>query len=504
MLFAELGLSAPVMRALQDEGYSVPTPIQAKAIPAALSGRDVLGSAQTGTGKTAAFALPIIDRLMSMPVDKTRRGPVLPRALILSPTRELAVQIGESLITYGRHTPLRHTVIYGGVSQFHQERSLRAGVDTIVATPGRLMDLMQQGLVNLTAVQVFVLDEADRMLDMGFIDPIRRIAAALAKPPARQTLLFSATMPKAIQHLAEALMSNPVRVAVAPVSSAAPLIEQTVYMVERPHKQGLLNHLMNAGKVERAVVFTKTKYGADAVCRKLNGAGIISEAIHGDKAQNQRRRALERFKSGQSRVLVATDVAARGLDVDGITHVFNYDIPHEPESYVHRIGRTGRAGATGLAIALCDRSERGNLRDIERLTGKRLEIRDVPEEARALAVAMAQQAHGAGEQRSQRAEEQIDPRDRKHAARSSHSAAMPPAHGHGHGHGHAGKRPRQAEGAHAGQGGHDARAGHSGGHSGGHPGGYGPRRSGGKTGPGGGRGGPGGRGMNSWSKRRGR
>jgi ATP-dependent RNA helicase RhlE len=486
MLFAELGLSAPVMRALQDEGYTTPTPIQAKAIPAALAGRDVLGSAQTGTGKTAAFALPIIDRLMAMPVDKTRRGPVLPRALILSPTRELAVQIGESFITYGRHTPLRHTVIYGGVSQFHQERALRAGVDTIVATPGRLMDLMQQGIVNLTAVQVFVLDEADRMLDMGFIDPIRRIAAGLMKPPARQTMLFSATMPKAIQHLAEALMSNPVRVAVSPVSSAAPLIEQTVYMVDRQQKQGLLHHLLDEGKVERAVVFTKTKFGADAVCRKLNGAGILAEAIHGDKAQNQRRRALDRFKAGQSRVLVATDVAARGLDVDAITHVFNFDIPHEPESYIHRIGRTGRAGATGLAIAMCDRTERGYLREIERLTGKRMNIADMPEQVRERLAATAH-AKPAHTHNVPRPEADTDPRDRKHAPRPAHAGHTP----HADGHAHTPKRPRHNDGAPAGHGGHRGQ-----GHSGGHGSGGQGARNGGKPG--------GARGMNSWSKRRGR
>ena len=345
-----------------------------------MEGKDVLGCAQTGTGKTAAFALPILHRLLTAPVDKTRRGPVFPKALILSPTRELCNQIGESFATYGRHTILDHVCIFGGVSQYHQVKALHRGVDILVATPGRLMDLMEQRLVNLSEVCVFVLDEADRMLDMGFIQPIRKIAAALPKSPTkpRQTLLFSATMPKEIMHLADSLLHDPVKVAVTPVASAAPLITQQLYLVNKAAKQSLLQHLLADRTITRAVVFTKTKHGADRVSRKLRGAGISADEIHGNKAQNARTRALDGFRYGRTRVLVATDVAARGLDVDGITHVINFDLPMEPESYVHRIGRTGRAGATGIAISFCDSTERGLLRDIERLTAKKIPLMDLP------------------------------------------------------------------------------------------------------------------------------
>lgn len=368
--FSSLNLCPSVLSAVASEGYTTPTPIQAQAIPLVLDGRDLLGCAQTGTGKTAAFALPILHRLHTAPIDKSRRGVVTPRALVLSPTRELAAQIDESFGTYGRDTGLRHTVIYGGVSQLHQVRSLRRGVDIVVATPGRLIDLMQQGVVDLRTIEVLVLDEADRMLDMGFIQPIRRIAAAT--PAGRQTLLFSATMPRSVMHLADSLLRNPVRIVVTPAASATPLIEQSVYMVQRDEKPALLEHLLSERSVKRALVFTRTKHGADKLTRKLNNAGVVAQAIHGNKAQNQRKRALESFRTGRSRVLVATDVAARGLDVDSITHVFNYDLPNEPEAYVHRIGRTGRAGATGIAISFCDRDERGHLRAIERLTGARL------------------------------------------------------------------------------------------------------------------------------------
>jgi ATP-dependent RNA helicase RhlE len=376
--FSSLGLADPILRALNTEGYTTPTPIQAQAIPPVMEGRDLLGCAQTGTGKTAAFALPILHRLAAQPVDKARRGPALPRVLVLSPTRELATQIGESFAAYGRHTGLTHTVIFGGVSQFHQVKALQRGVDILVATPGRLIDLMEQRLVNLSAVRVLVLDEADRMLDMGFIQPIRRIVAALPDPRSRQTLLFSATMPREIMHLADSLLRDPVKVAVTPVSSAVPLIEQSLYMVQRNSKQALLERLLDSPEVARAVVFTKTKHGADRVARRLARAGVSSDAIHGNKAQNQRTRALDAFRSGRVRVLVATDVAARGLDVDGITHVFNFDLPMEPEAYVHRIGRTGRAGATGVAVSFCDNEERGLLRDIEKLTGKAVPRRETP------------------------------------------------------------------------------------------------------------------------------
>ncbi|MEC9374319.1 MAG: DEAD/DEAH box helicase [Planctomycetota bacterium] len=371
--FSSLGLAEPILRALGDAGYTTPTPIQAQSIEPAMSGRDLLGCAQTGTGKTAAFALPILHRLHT-----AGRGRGLPRALVLSPTRELASQIAESFAEYGSHTRLRGTVIYGGVSQYRQEKALRAGVDVVIATPGRLIDLMEQGLTDFSAIETLVLDEADRMLDMGFIHPIRRIAAAI--PASRQTLMFSATMPREITKLADSLLRDPVRVSVDRVASAAPLIEQVVYMAPRSRKQGLLEHLLLEHRVERGLVFTKTKHGADRVCRNLRRAGVTADSIHGNKSQNQRQRALDGFRSGRASVLVATDVAARGLDVDGITHVFNFDLPMEPEAYVHRIGRTGRAGAKGMAIAFCDHEERGLLKSIERLIGTRVEaVTTLPE-----------------------------------------------------------------------------------------------------------------------------
>ncbi len=376
--FASLSLSPLIQQALVEEGYTTPTPIQAKAIPPALEGHDVLGVAQTGTGKTAAFALPILHRLLTAPVDKTRRGPRLPRALILAPTRELATQIAESFAVYGRHTGLDHAIVYGGVSQFHQVRSLHRGVDVLVATPGRLMDLMQQRVVNLSAVEFFVLDEADRMLDMGFIQPIRNIASVL--PAKHQTMLFSATMPNEIGRLADTLMKNPMKVSVSAVSSAAPKVEQIIYPVGRDEKIVLLCHLIRKDNITKTVVFTRTKHGADRVARKLNSVGLTALAIHGNKAQNQRTRTLDSFKSGRTRILVATDVAARGLDVDGITHVFNYDLPVEAESYVHRIGRTARAGASGHAVSFCDRDERDELRSIERLLKKEIPKAKLPED----------------------------------------------------------------------------------------------------------------------------
>ncbi len=376
--FSEMNLSKPILAAVAEEGYDTPTPIQAKSIPPALEGLDLLGCAQTGTGKTAAFALPILSRLHTAERDKSRRGPVKPRALILAPTRELACQIDESFSTYGRHAGLRTVVIYGGVSQSRQVRALDRGVDIVVATPGRLEDLMEQRRVDLRQVEVFVLDEADRMLDMGFIEPIRRVASVLKKD--RQTLLFSATMPKPIMHLADSLLTDPVKVAVNPVASAAPLIEQSVYMVHKANKPAMMEHLLENREIKRALIFTRTKYGADKLAKVLGRSGVKASAIHGNKSQNQRQKALDLFRSGKSRVLVATDVAARGLDVDGITHVFNFDLPNEPEAYVHRIGRTGRAGATGIAISFCDRDERNHLRSIERLTKTRLKIETGPAE----------------------------------------------------------------------------------------------------------------------------
>lgn len=354
-----------------------PTPIQAQAIPSALQGRDLLGCAQTGTGKTAAFALPILERLMASPGERgRRRGTVLPRVLVLAPTRELASQIGESFDQYARYTGCATAVVYGGVSQFHQVRALERGADVLVATPGRLMDLMQQRLVDLHEIAILVLDEADRMLDMGFLPAIKKIVGKL--PPNRQTMLFSATMPKEITHLAEALLKNPVRVSVAPSATPVERIEQSVYMISRSAKPALLHHLLLDSAVERAVVFTRTKHGADRLSKRLKRAGVSAEAIHGDKAQNQRERALDAFRTGRSRVLVATDVAARGLDVDGVTHVFNFDLPNEPEAYVHRIGRTGRAGSAGAAVAFCDSEERPLLRDIEKLITRKIPLIPVP------------------------------------------------------------------------------------------------------------------------------
>jgi ATP-dependent RNA helicase RhlE len=394
MAFRTLRLSDPLLRALAEEGYEHPTPIQAKAIPPALEGRDVLGCAQTGTGKTAAFTLPLIQRLEeagelgpgaagAAPAGKRReRSPGRPHALVLAPTRELAVQINESISTYGRHARCRTAVIFGGVGQNPQVQALRGGVDIVVATPGRLLDLIQQGHCSLADVHVLVLDEADRMLDMGFIKPIRQIAAMVAKK--RQTMLFSATMPKEIRHLADALLTDPVRVEVTPVASAAPKIEQHVVHVPREMKQPLLERVLEADDANSVVVFTRTKHGADRVMKRLVRAGVEAAAIHGNRNQSQRQRALDGFKKGTIRVLVATDVAARGIDVDDVSHVINYDIPVEPESYVHRIGRTGRAGATGKAIAFCEPAERGALKAIEKLIGKAVPPMALPQDLAAL------------------------------------------------------------------------------------------------------------------------
>lgn len=406
-----------MLRALGEEGYHTPTPIQAKAIPPALEGKDLLGCAQTGTGKTAAFALPILHRLHADPIDDSHGFRRVPRALILAPTRELATQIADSFAAYGRHTGLLHTVVYGGVSQFEQVKDLVRGVDILIATPGRLIDLMQQGRIVFREVQVFVLDEADRMLDMGFIEPIRRIARELPTP--RQTMLFSATMPKEIMHLADSLLHQPIKVAVTPVASAAPMIQQFVYMVPRLRKQSLLERLLAEPGVTSALVFSRTKHGADKITRQLQRVGVSAGAIHGDKEQAQRERTLENFRSGRIWVLVATDVAARGLDIDGVTHVFNFDIPHEPEAYVHRIGRTGRAGATGTAIALCDSEERNYLHEIEKLVGKKIDVKPTP--------------HGLAESRPTAPH-------RSHGHQGAHSGHRPSGSGQSSGHGNASKR----------------------------------------------------------------
>ena len=367
MLFEQLGLSAPLLKALQREGYTVPTPIQAKAIPHVLQGKDILGLAQTGTGKTAAFALPILQIL-----DREQsKGYKHTRALILTPTRELALQISESFQAYGKYTSVTQEVIFGGVSQHHQTIALRNGIDILIATPGRLLDLMNQGYVHLDHLELFVLDEADRMLDMGFIQDVKKIVRALPKD--KQTMLFSATMPPQIAQLVASLLRAPVRIEVAPVSSTAEKIEQFVYFIPKQKKQSLLVHLLTEKNIKRTLVFTRTKHGADKIAKYLKNAGLRADAIHGNKSQSARQTALSNFKGGKIRVLVATDIAARGIDVDALEHVINFDLPEVAETYVHRIGRTGRAGATGVAISFCDqREEMGSLKGINRLIGQKI------------------------------------------------------------------------------------------------------------------------------------
>lgn len=370
MSFESLGLAAPILRAVATEGYHTPTPIQLQAIPIGLEGHDLLGCAQTGTGKTAAFALPILHRLSAeRPTDKKRRI----RALILSPTRELASQIAESFRAYGRNGPLKSTVIFGGVNQNPQVKALRAGVDILVATPGRLLDLFNQGHVDLRAVQIFVLDEADRMLDLGFMPDIRRIVAQL--PRERQTMLFSATMPADIRQLANSILRNPQSVHVTPTATTADRIEQVVYHVAKRNKPALLKYLLRSSPISRALVFTRTKHGADRVAKDLLKAGVKTAAIHGNKTQSARARALADFRSAAVPVLVATDIAARGIDVDDVSHVINFDVPNQAETYVHRIGRTARAGASGIAVSLCDHEERSDLKAIERLIRRSIDVK---------------------------------------------------------------------------------------------------------------------------------
>ena len=372
MQFKDLGLNAPILKALEEQGYVKPSPIQEKAIPPALAGRDVLGCAQTGTGKTCAFAVPILQRL------EAKTGPRRPiRALILTPTRELAIQIGESFEAYGKYLKLRHTVIFGGVGQNPQVEALKQGVDVLVATPGRLMDLHDQGFIPLDSLEIFVLDEADRMLDMGFIHDVRKILKWL--PQKKQTLFFSATMPQEITDLVNSLLKNPIKVAVDPISSPVEVIRQSVYLVDKGNKTSLLAHLMEARRVKNALVFTRTKHGANKVARDLAKVGVSAAAIHGNKSQTARQQALADFKAGRIRALVATDIAARGLDIEELSHVFNYNLPEVPETYVHRIGRTGRAGRGGEAIAFCDFGEKPLLKDIEKLIGKKVpQVEDHP------------------------------------------------------------------------------------------------------------------------------
>ena len=367
MTFQTLGLCAPILTALEEHGYERPSPIQEKAIPPALAGRDVLGCAQTGTGKTCAFAAPILQRLSA---SKVQGHPL--RALILTPTRELAIQIEESFLAYGKHLPLRCAVIFGGVGQNPQVEALGRGVDILVATPGRLMDLYQQGFVKLDQLEIFVLDEADRMLDMGFIHDVKKILKWL--PRKKQTMLFSATMPPEIAELVNSLLHDPVRVAVDPVSSPVEAIQQSVYFVDKNNKTKLLAYLIRELDVKNALVFTRTKHGANKVARDLAKAGITAAAIHGNKSQTARQQALADFKAGKIQCLVATDIAARGLDIEELSHVFNYNLPEVPETYVHRIGRTGRAGREGAAVAFCDFGEKPLLRDIEKLMGRTVPV----------------------------------------------------------------------------------------------------------------------------------
>ena len=371
--FADLGLSQQLLRALADEGYATPTPIQAKAIPHVLAGRDLFGCAQTGTGKTAAFALPLIDRLRE---NQRKAEPRRCRVLVLAPTRELAAQIHESFLAYGRHSGLRAAVIYGGVGQQPQARAMQHGVDVLVATPGRLLDLVSQRLVDIRAVEYLVLDEADRMLDMGFIHDVRKIVGQL--PRDRQTLFFSATLPAEVRDLADSMLRSPLEVRTAPRSTPAETVSQSVVFVPKREKKALLVKLLREEATGRVIVFARTKHGADKLHRDLEKAGIDAAAIHGNKSQAQREKALAAFKSPRPPVLVATDIAARGIDVDDVAHVVNYELPHEPETYVHRIGRTGRAGQTGAAVSFCDPEERLRLRAIERLLRQPITPRNAP------------------------------------------------------------------------------------------------------------------------------
>jgi ATP-dependent RNA helicase RhlE len=369
MRFDAFPLCAPVLRAVFDAGYETPSPIQAKAIPAVLGHHDVLGCAQTGTGKTAAFALPILHNLFA---NKKAKPTNKPRCLVLAPTRELAGQIAEGFQTYGKHLPVRGAVLFGGVNQNPQVKKLRRGVDVLIATPGRLLDLMNQGHVDLSAIEVLVLDEADRMLDMGFINDIKKVVKAM--PADRQTLFFSATMPREIKKLADAMLHDPVKIEIAPDKPAADRVKQTVYFAEKAMKADLFAKLHNDLGMYRTIAFTRTKHGADKLVRQLHQRGIEAKAIHGNKTQNNRQRALDAFKKGKLEVLVATDIAARGIDVDKVTHVVNYDITHEAETHIHRIGRTARAGEEGHAVALCAPDEVGNLQQIERLLGQPIEV----------------------------------------------------------------------------------------------------------------------------------
>ncbi len=380
--FSDFGLAEPIARALADKGYTEPTPIQIQAIPPVLEGKDICGIAQTGTGKTAAFALPMLHRMAAAPKHRLK---YCTRALVLAPTRELASQIAQSFSDYGKYLRLTVTTVFGGVPIPRQERAMSHGVDVVVATPGRLLDLVERGSLDLRQVEILVLDEADQMLDLGFIHDLKRIVGLL--PRQRQTLFFSATMPKAIEDLAARYLTNPVKVAVKPAATTAERVEQAVIHVNQAEKPALLQLVLRDKAIDRALVFSRTKHGSDRIVRQLGNAGIVAEAIHGNKSQPQRERALAAFKAGTCRVLVATDIAARGIDVSGVSHVINYELPNVPESYVHRIGRTARAGAAGQAIAFCAEDERPFLRDIEKLIRQKITVLALPADFRAAVVA---------------------------------------------------------------------------------------------------------------------
>ncbi len=436
--FADLALIEPLQRAIRAENYRTPTPIQAQAIPHLLAGRDLLGIAQTGTGKTAAFALPILQRLGAVRMNPPRNST---RALILTPTRELAVQIAESFQSYGRHMALRTAVIFGGVPQRPQVQTLARGVDILVATPGRLLDLMQQGYLRLSELSIFVLDEADRMLDMGFIHDVKRVVATL--PKTRQTLFFSATMPAPIAELAGGILSDPVRVTVTPAATTVERIDQRVYFLEKDNKPALLIQLLKDPALLRTLVFSRTKHGADRITRLLDKAGIVARAIHGNKSQTQRQRALADFRDGRARVLVATDIAARGIDIDGISHVVNFDLPEVPETYVHRIGRTARAGADGIALAFCDGSERPLLREIEKVTRRGLAVvADHPFHAAASAAAHSAGAKPGRPSRPHRGAHKRPEAGNGHSQGQSQGQKRP--NGNGRRRRHSGAKPTQA------------------------------------------------------------
>jgi ATP-dependent RNA helicase RhlE len=369
MSFTDLKLIKPLILALEKKGYTQPTPIQQQSIPQILDGKDIFGCAQTGTGKTAAFALPILQLLHA---NKMNTASKAPRALILAPTRELALQISENFHAYGSHLGISHTTIFGGVGQKSQTNALIRGVDIIIATPGRLLDLMNQGYVKLQNIEHFVLDEADRMLDMGFINDIRKIIAKV--PAKKQTLFFSATAAPDIMKLANTILHNPIHISVTPVSTAATSVQQSVYYVKKEDKRSLLNHVLKNKAIETAIVFTRTKRGADKVAKDLNSNGVKAEAIHGNKSQGARERALKGFKGKTIRVLVATDIASRGIDVDKLSHVINYEIPEQAETYVHRIGRTGRAGSSGVALSFCAREEMSYMKDINKLLKRNVDV----------------------------------------------------------------------------------------------------------------------------------